>query len=149
MTSSRPIRVSRWIVLGLAAAALAGLVLLPERAPAPIAATRVSAPPVASPAATVLEFFSGACSACLKLAPIIGTVADDCTRRGVAVRPISVDDPANEALAERYAVRGLPTVVVLDGRGDEVARFVGVQSLDTILDAIDLAEPALACSQNG
>jgi thioredoxin:protein disulfide reductase len=42
-------------------------------------------------------------------------------------------DAANAALGDRWKVRGLPTVIVIDGRGNEVTRFFGFRPPEDVL----------------
>ncbi len=49
--------------------------------------------------------------------------AEDLT--GLVIEAVDVDQPSSWALKSRYAVGGYPTVVAVDGQGDEVARMVG------------------------
>jgi protein disulfide-isomerase len=45
---------------------------------------------------------------------------------------VDVDDPRNAAVAERYGIRGIPTVLVLDGKG-KVLRTGAYMSKDDML----------------
>lgn len=71
--------------------------------------------------------------------------SNDEVRQAVrAIVPIDVDvtdvdDPTNEAASARFEVHRVPTLIVLDRRGAEVARFDDVPNADALLDALDRA----------
>jgi thiol-disulfide isomerase/thioredoxin len=77
----------------------------------------------------LLEFLSGHCPACERMAPVVRELERRCLRsdEGSLVR-VNVDEPEGEALADRYGIRALPTFLGVDARGDEVLRRVGVQT---------------------
>lgn len=50
------------------------------------------------------------------------------------------DDPNVELLAARYAVRAVPTIIVFDADGHEIARTSGYASVDEVLAALRKAE---------
>lgn len=77
----------------------------------------------------LIEFMSGHCPACDRMAPVVSELERRCLRGepGSLMR-VNVDESAGDALAERYKVRALPTFVGVDARGDEVLRRVGTQS---------------------
>ena len=80
----------------------------------------------------LVDFFGTWCGPCKVLAPVVEKLAQD------GHRVCKVDVNARADLATRYRVGAVPTVVVLKG-GEEVARFVGVQSERTLKTALDRA----------
>ncbi|WP_170229806.1 thioredoxin family protein [Polyangium fumosum] len=85
----------------------------------------------------LLEFTSGSCAACARMAPIVNQVERRCLAEadGSLVH-VNIDEPEGEALAERYEVRALPTFVGIDAEGAEVLRMVGVQTQEKLASAI-------------
>jgi len=75
-----------------------------------------------------LYFSAGWCSPCKVLSPIMAEVGQT-----VSVQKIDVDKQPD--MASKYNVRSIPTVVLLDG-DIQVNRFVGVQTKETLLNAV-------------
>jgi thioredoxin-like negative regulator of GroEL len=75
--------------------------------------------------ATFLQLSSGFCAPCRATRRVLERVV--ATQDGVAHVEVDVADRAD--LAARFAVTETPTVVVLDGGGQPVARVAGVPSL--------------------
>ena len=76
----------------------------------------------------IVDFGAAWCGACNELK---SRTFSDPTVRSEAARFVAInvdatddDDPQTNAVKDRYRVVGLPTVVLLDSRGDERARFV-------------------------
>jgi thioredoxin 2 len=69
----------------------------------------------------VVDFYADWCGPCKIMAPVLDDFARD--RRGEVV-VLKVDTDRNPATAERFGIRGIPTLVVFQG-GREVARDVG------------------------
>ena len=72
----------------------------------------------------VLKFKAVWCGPCKSLSNIM-----EGTDFGVKVTEVDIDE--DMATAQKYAVRGVPTMVLLD-EGKEVSRLVGVHQLDKI-----------------
>ena len=75
-----------------------------------------------------LYFSASWCGPCKTLGPIMNQVSAE-----VPVEKIDVDSQSE--MAQKYNVRNIPTVVLMNG-GAEVKRFVGVQTKDTYLNAV-------------
>lgn len=77
----------------------------------------------------LVEFLSGHCPACERMAPVVAELEKRClaAEKGSLVR-VNVDEPEGEALADHYGVSALPTFVGVDAHGAEVMRMVGVQT---------------------
>lgn len=75
-----------------------------------------------------LIYFSAPwCGPCKQLGPIMEEVAQQAT-----VQKVNVD--TSPELASYYGVRSIPTVVLVDGMGNEVLRKVGFNPKQVYLD---------------
>ena len=83
----------------------------------------------------LIDFWAPWCGPCRMQAPALEQVADACEGKAVVAK-VNVDQ--NPRLAARFRVSGIPLLVVLKD-GVEARRFVGVQSPQTLADAIDEA----------
>ena len=72
----------------------------------------------------LVDFWAGWCMPCRMVAPIIEELAEK-YKESVTVAKVDVDK--ENALAARYNVMSIPTVLVFND-GIEVKRFVGVQT---------------------
>jgi thioredoxin len=90
---------------------------------------------VETPGVSVLDFGAERCAPCRALVPVLAALADE--YRG-KVRIAAVDCDRERALAERYQIRSMPTLVVLrDGR--EVGRVVGLRPRAFVAGVLDRA----------
>lgn len=87
-----------------------------------------------SDALMLVDFWATWCGPCRMLGPVIEQLAEDYEGKDVVIGKVDVDE--NMALAQRYGIMGVPTVLLLKG-GKEIQRFVGVQSADVYTDALD------------
>jgi cytochrome c-type biogenesis protein len=76
----------------------------------------------------LVEFVSEHCTVCARMAPLVAELERVCARNDGSVVHVTVDSAAGRALAERFAVHAVPTVVQLDAEGEEVSRVVGEQT---------------------
>ena len=76
-----------------------------------------------SPLPVLLDLWAPWCGPCQTLAPVLEELATEMAGR-VRVAKLNVDE--NPAIATRFNVRGIPTLLVLKA-GQEVDRIVGVQ----------------------
>ncbi|MEO8700772.1 MAG: thioredoxin domain-containing protein [Kofleriaceae bacterium] len=89
----------------------------------------------AAPGVTMLDFTAARCAPCRALAPILEALATEYAGRA---RIAQVDCDHEPALAERFGVRSMPTLVVLrDGR--EVGRVVGLRPRAFVAGVLDRA----------
>jgi thioredoxin 2 len=76
----------------------------------------------------VVDFYADWCGPCHMMAPTL----DDFARRHVgSVITLKLDTDANQAIAGRYGIRGIPTVIAFD-QGKEKSRHVGVADLKVL-----------------
>jgi thioredoxin len=87
---------------------------------------------VSGPGITVVDFWAGWCPPCRAMAPQF--------EKAATLRPqyrfAKVDVDANPALASRFAIRSIPTLVVLRD-GEAVAAESGVIGAQQLVDALD------------
>jgi len=76
----------------------------------------------------LVDFWAGWCMPCKMLAPVIEGLAEEYEGR---VTIASVDVENESALAARFKVMSIPTVIIFQD-GVEVKRFVGVQPKETL-----------------
>lgn len=80
----------------------------------------------------LVDFWAGWCAPCRMLAPVLEEVA----RRRIDVRVAKVDTEGEPTLTARFAIRSIPTMVLLL-RGREVARLSGAVSAEALMDWLD------------
>lgn len=81
---------------------------------------------------TLVDFFATWCGPCKMQAPILEQVKNEV---GDAANIIKVDIDKNQALAAKYNVRSVPTLIMFK-LGDAVWRAVGVQAGDILVSKI-------------
>jgi thioredoxin 1 len=79
----------------------------------------------------ILKFSASWCGPCKQLAFTLASMGD----LGVPVEEVDVDE--NAELTEKYAVRGVPTMVLVGDDGLEMGRLVGAASLIGIREWLD------------
>ena len=80
----------------------------------------------------LVDFTAAWCGPCKMLAPILEEVAG---KLGNDVRIIKIDVDQNPAVAGRYQIRGVPTLILFR-RGENLWRQSGVQSAHALEQAI-------------
>lgn len=89
----------------------------------------------AAPGVTVIDFTAAWCPPCRVLGSVLGVLAGEYAGRA---RFVAVDVDAEPAIAERFGVRAMPTVVLWrDGR--EVGRLVGSRPRAFVAGMVDRA----------
>ncbi len=81
----------------------------------------------------LVDFWAEWCGPCRMLAPTIEELARHYSGK-VKVGKVNVDQ--NPGLAERYGIRGIPTIIIFKN-GQVVDQSVGVQSKDTLQRMVD------------
>jgi thioredoxin 1 len=88
---------------------------------------------VISSGVTLVDFWAEWCMPCRMQAPIMKKLAENLGDTAV-VSKLNVDE--NSEVAARFGISGIPTSILFKD-GEEVQRFVGVQSEDTLANAIN------------
>jgi thioredoxin 1 len=81
----------------------------------------------------LVDFYSESCGPCRMLAPVLEEVAQELQGRAAVFK---VDVTENLELAMRLGIAALPTVAVFRN-GHEVARLVGLQNKERLLEAVE------------
>jgi thiol-disulfide isomerase/thioredoxin len=95
-------------------------------------APRAAAAPAASGTPRMLELYTAWCPSCASMKPIVDELAARCAGAGIRVDAVDVSREENEATAERFGVRAVPTFLFLDAAGAETARLVGAQTMSDL-----------------
>jgi len=82
-----------------------------------------------SPLPVLLDFGADWCGPCRALEPVIEKIAE---RHAGRVRVLRIDADASAAIAARYRVRALPTIISFVG-GQEHKRHTGATSMDVLV----------------
>lgn len=86
--------------------------------------------------ARLLFFYSENCPICHAMESYLPEMSDTCSKENFALIRINVDRPENSQAAQTYHVKAVPTLSVLNDRGDEVIHLVGYQTQARLLDAL-------------
>ena len=89
-----------------------------------------------SPVPVVVDFFAEWCGPCKAMAPALDQVATE--RKDIKV--VKLDVEANPHTAERYGVKGIPTLILFEA-GEERDRMVNVIRRQAIEDRLGTLVP--------
>ena len=105
--------------------------------PRHVTAATFDAEVLQSPVPVIVDFWAAWCGPCRAVAPQLERLL---ARHGDALRIAKVDIDAEPALAERYGVRSIPTLALIEN-GQESARAVGALPAEEIERALGLPTP--------
>lgn len=80
----------------------------------------------------LIDFYADWCAPCKMLTPILKDVKQE---MGDRLKVLKIDVDSNSAIAGRYQIRGVPTMILFK-QGEVLWRQSGVLPKDAILDAI-------------
>ena len=105
-------------------------------APSSELASRATAP--GEPVPAMLEFVAADCPICRRMAPVVASAERDCSRHGVRFEQIDVATAAGRAKAAAHGVLGVPTFLFLGSDGGEIARLVGQQPREVLVQSLEV-----------
>ena len=82
---------------------------------------------------SLVDFWAPRCGPCRMQGPILEKVAESVDGQA-KITKLNVDEAGG--VAGRFGVQSIPTLILFKD-GNEIRRFVGVQSHDTLIEAID------------
>ncbi len=85
----------------------------------------------------ILVFVSSNCPHCPKSERAVKTVAPEYGEQGLTYKKVRVKTPEGKELSSKYGVRSLPTILYLDGQGNEIGRRAGAAGEDNVRDDIE------------
>ncbi len=86
----------------------------------------------------LVEFLSRSCPICRRMEPVLQAAEGDCTGHGLSFVRVDVGTAAGRRAADEYRVRGVPTFVLLDPTGNEVARLVGEVPIKVLRQSLEV-----------
>lgn len=84
----------------------------------------------------MVDFWATWCGPCRMLGPVIEQLAEEYEDQDIVIGKVDVDE--NPALAQRYGVMSIPTVIFFKN-GEEVDRKVGAMAFEAYADTLDEA----------
>ncbi|RKZ13102.1 thioredoxin [bacterium] len=83
----------------------------------------------------LVDFWAPWCAPCKMVGPVIEELAGEYDGK-VKVGKINVDEPQSQALAAKFGIRGIPTLMIFKG-GKVVETMVGLQPKPDLAAALD------------
>jgi len=83
----------------------------------------------------LVDFWAAWCAPCLMQGPIVQEVAEAVDGRATIAK---MDVDSAQALAQKLGIMSIPTIIIFKD-GQEVQRFVGVQSKASLVAALEKA----------
>lgn len=119
------------------------LYLFGEAVNPPSAAVAIAAPqtrlehfPLPDGLPALVEFYREDCPVCKKMEPVVRGIFERCDGNKVTLRKVDISKPENLSYAAAHRILGVPTFILFDVDRAEVARLVGLQTEDSIYQAI-------------
>ena len=88
---------------------------------------------IKSPDPVLVDFWATRCGPCKMIAPVLDEIAKE---KGDKVRIAKVDVDQNPALAARFNIRGIPTMILFKN-GEPVETIVGLTGKQNIVNKLD------------
>nr|BFD59425.1 hypothetical protein CKG001_15320 [Bdellovibrio sp. CKG001]BFD62805.1 hypothetical protein BdHM001_14860 [Bdellovibrio sp. HM001] len=99
---------------------------------------------VAPNAAKLLFFHTETCPICHQMEAYLPQVEKECNSSSFKIVRVNVSLPENQAIADKFKIRAVPTMSLISPSGEEIAHTVGYQSEISLRKAID-ALPNTTC----
>jgi thioredoxin 1 len=132
------------IVVALVAAVAVALVAANRSRAIEPADTHAAGASAAGGAPRMLELYAPWCSMCASMKPVVEDLAARCASKGVRIDTVDISRGDNEAIAEQFDVRSVPTFLFLDANGFETGRLVGAQTAEDLRRGLE-ALGAVSC----
>jgi len=76
----------------------------------------------------MIVFYSDTCPVCRAMEPTLDALEKDCTSQHLELIRLNIGRPENTLAKQVFRVRAVPTIAILNNRGDEVIHLVGYQT---------------------